>query len=822
MNKDTKITYTHDNEKRTNNPSVGIADPIPAKPKKKTYSASLIDGERLNDFDKPVSPQQSVDDPYETPRLEWYLKHETDEFKIDVLPLHVHEKINPSDIIKPLMNIRQTSLFFGEERSRNAEREFYQHEDAWSNRLILGDSLHVMTSLIENEPNVAGHVQMIYYDPPYGINYSSNFQSSFKLDPGNKIEYRPEAIAAFRDTWDYGVHSYLNMIRKQLTIAYEMLADTGSIFLQISKVNVHRVRLILDEVFGADNFMWDITYHTKSGAGSKFPSTCDYILWYAKDKTLLKQSKKLHQLYLDRTNEQMKLYNRLHMPDGSIIKIPKNGKITKGGKLCRLSNLYSQHYSTTDRSNSHTFSNGETFSMSSVNHWMVSHDALDELYKMNRLYFSKNIVSLIVYPDDYPAKLDNVWKGMVILGEKIYDVQTKTTVVERCMLMSSDPGDLVLDMTCGSGVTPYCAEKYGRRWIATDVSKLSISISTTRLQTAIYDWYRLENESKGICGGLKYEEFIKFTADTLSNLDKRKTEYRYQKPLIDKKRLRISGPFTVEQIPSPIIISTKDQIDDSTRKTWADALRTSGVVTNNKNKIIFALIEETKEKDSTIHYIGMTSDNKKYAISFGPQNSPLTLPQVESALRDRRSYGVDGLIFIATIFGTEAKETIWNAPQDDHVFGAEADSDLMIPDLKQKSSDRSFVQIGRPRIDIDNKNESYTVSVKGYDYFDVEHGKLTSEGTDKIAMWMLDTDYDGRTMRPSQMFFPNTNDMTKFAKKLSHTLRDGELNMEKIAKFSGTTSNAFTIGDNRTIAVKTIDVTGREAKYTKYIGEEDK
>ena len=290
--------------------------------------------------------------------------------------------------------------------------EFYKHEDKWSNRLILGDSLLVMTSLLEKEPAVAGHVQMIYYDPPYGINYNSNFQSSFKPSAGNDIEYRPEAITAFRDTWEYGSHSYLTMIRKQLTTAYEMLADTGSIFLQISHVNVHRVRLLLDEIFGAENFIWDIIYQTKSGAGMSYPSICDYILWYAKDKTLLKQSGKLHKLYLDRTSEHLKQYTKIHLPNGELISMPKDGKIPKGGKLCRSSNLSSQHRSTTDRSNPHTFSNGETFFVSSTNQWMVSHDALDELYKMNRLYFSKNNVYRIEYPTDYPPKLDNIWKGM--------------------------------------------------------------------------------------------------------------------------------------------------------------------------------------------------------------------------------------------------------------------------------------------------------------------------------------------------------------------------------------------------------------------------
>ena len=691
--------------------------------------------------------------------------------------------------------------------------EFYKHEDKWSNRLILGDSLLVMTSLLEKEPAVAGHVQMIYYDPPYGINYSGNFQSGFKPVGGNKIEYRPEAITAFRDTWEYGSHSYLTMIRKQLTAAYEMLADTGSIFLQISQINVHRVRLILDEIFGSDNFMWDILYQTKTGAGAtKFPSTCDYILWYAKNKKFLKKSNNLHQLYLDRNEEQQKAFKKIHLPNGELISLNKNN--VKDGKLCRIESLFSQSPTQSDRKNPHKFPNAKIVAPPPMRHWRIGHKELDELYHQGRLTFYDDTVSMITYNNDYPVKMGNIWEGMFIGSSKIYDVQTKNTVIERCMLMSTNPGDLVMDLTCGSGVTPYCAEKHGRRWIATDVSKLSIAISTARLQTSVFDWYKLTNEKIGICAGIEYESFVKLTAGTISDPDSQEIEYRYTKPIVEKKRLRITGPFTVESVPSTVIISQKDQIDDSTRETWINGIRKAGINTNN-GKLRFETLKEVDKKNSTIHYIGTTSDNKQYAISFGAQNSPMGHIQVKTALREKSSFGVEGIVFVASIFGPEAKDMIWNAPTSDGVFAAEANSDMLIPDLKNKESDNLFVQIGRPRIDpIKQPDGKYVVEILGYDYFDVINGKLTSEETDKIAIWMIDTNYDQFTFRPSQIFFPNTDHINDFKKKLKKVLRDAEINAEKLEQFRGTKSLPFVPGENMSICVKTVDMQGRETKYS--------
>ena len=800
--KSNKIPHINKYRKHANNPDVGISPTI-TDIKKKTYS--------LNPDNKIVK------DPHENPRLEWYNKHETDEFKIDILPLHIHEKISPSVIIKPILNTPQTKLFSVPTKIPLEAMEFYKHKDNWSNRLILGDSLQTLTSLIEKEPSVAGHVQMIYFDPPYGINYSSNFQSGYKSTSEKKIEYRPEAIKAFRDTWDYGTHSYLSAIRKQLMAAHEILADTGSIFLQISQINVHRVRLILDEIFGAENFTWDILYQTKSGAGVKHPSTCDYILWYAKNKALLKKSDNLHTLYLDRTSEHLKQYKKIHLPNNRLISIPKDGKIPNGGKLCRSISLFSQHLSNTDRSDPHKFPNGKIISVPPNVHWAIGHKELDELYYKNRLSFTENNVRLLGYVTDHPAKMDNVWKGMNIVGEKIYDVQTKTTVVERCMLMSTNPGDLVMDLTCGSGVTPYCAEKHGRRWIACDVSKLALSIATTRLQTSVFDWYKLKSNIKGISGGLQYEEFIKLTAGTLSMPDTQKIEYRYEKPLKEHNKFRISGPFNIEAVPSPIIISTKDQIDDSTRKIWADSLRTSGVITTN-GRLKFKTLEENK-KTATIHYIGTTEKNQTFAISFGPKHSALTEPQVIKAINERKTIKTDGLLFIGSIVSTKAKDIIYTAPEKDQVFYAEANNDMLIPDLQSKETDRAFIQIGRPRVDIIQKDDKYIVQIKGYDYFDVEKSKITNEGTDKIAMWLLDTNYDGITMCPQQIFFPNTDDIEKFTKKLQHTLRNNELNIELLKKFTGVESIPFKLDKQKRISVKIIDMDGRESKYTKNMGD---
>ena len=278
-----------------------------------------------------------------------------------------------------------------------------------------------------NRPS-RGQVQMIYFDPPYGINYSSNFQPFFGKkkneesnlnDANQKVENLIEPLTVFRDTWEHGIHSYLDTIRKRLIAAREILADTGSIFVQISVDNVHRVRLLLDEEFGAENFMWEILFQTAGGGGhGTYPTTYDYILWYAKDKQVLKTSNKLHQIYLNRNEEHLKDYNRIYMPNGNLIPVPKDGKIPKNSHRCLLQSPYSKGYSTSGRSKPHKFPNGIVISPGPTRQWRVGPQSLNNLYNKKRLYFSKNRVYIIAYPEDSPRTLTNIWSGMLILIEK--------------------------------------------------------------------------------------------------------------------------------------------------------------------------------------------------------------------------------------------------------------------------------------------------------------------------------------------------------------------------------------------------------------------
>ena len=631
----------------------------------------------------------------------------------EVLPLHIHESIHPSSIIQQILKGEQSQLedFFGEQKSLSENLDSYTHDVDWTNRMILGDSLSVMTSLLEKEPKIAGRVQMVYFDPPYGINYDSNFQAAFNKKFKGKvaasrtnkklkdIEIKPQPIVAFRDNWKYGIHSYLTMIRKRLLAAHEILADNGSIFVQISVTNVHRVRLLLDEVFGSENFVWEILFQTTSGAGAAtHPSPYDYILWYSKDKQLLKKSGKLHQIYLERTDdENKKTHSRIHMKDNSVI-IPKDDVIPQGGRRCRIEGLHSQNIDPyAEKRQPHTFPNGLTIPPLPGWQWSLWGDDLDKLYHKNRVYFGKNkkTASLIAYPEDYPKKMTNVWGGMGISGEKIYDVQTKTTVIERCITMCTDPGDLVLDITGGSGVTAYVSEQHGRRWISCDVSKLSIAISTCRLQNSVFPWYRLQNENIGISGGLNYESFVKLNAKAIAD-NSVELSYRYNKPIIEKKRARVCGPFTVEALPSPVVLSGDENLDDATRDTWTDALCGSGMHTINAGRTRFTKLTRNNETGSAVHYIGTDDKNRKAVISFGQPNSPMDKYQIERALKEIRPHAADYLLVVSSTFTTEAQNLMNDSRLD--IIAVEAHADLLIPELKGKSSDIPFIEIGRPAI----------------------------------------------------------------------------------------------------------------------------
>jgi len=426
------------------------------------------------------------------PWLEWAGKREQQWCIADPVALHIHERVSTQAILRVAKREDvQRSLFADPEQEYREAVQFYKHPMDWTNRMILGDSLAVMASLSRREAQ-AGKVQMIYMDPPYGIRYSSNFQpevgSHDVKDRDEDLTREPEMVKAYRDTWTLGIHSYLSYLRDRFLLCKELLADTGSIFVQISDENIHDVRCLLDEVFHPSNFMSVIAYRVKSPLGVQYLGRGnDFILWYARDKTRMKY----RQLYTAKSIEEQTEFNSIEMPSGFRLGITSG---VNGGRPFTAQNLASSGYT-----ESCTFQYeyaGKIYPPPKGRSWKTNSEGMMRLAKANRLLGLTGSLRFVYYFDDFSTKgISNLWMDTFAEQDKRYVVQTSEKVIERCMLMTTDPGDLVLDPTCGSGTTAYVAEDRGRRWITIDVSRVALAIARQRLLVAKYDYYRLRPTS---------------------------------------------------------------------------------------------------------------------------------------------------------------------------------------------------------------------------------------------------------------------------------------------------------------------------------------
>ena len=437
------------------------------------------------------------------PWLEWSGKRERPWFEVDPVALHMHERVSTQAILRVLKRQDpQRDLFADPQLDYARAVQFYRHDVDWANRMILGDSLQVMASLARRE-DLTGKVQMIYVDPPYGIRFASNFQPQLGQrdvkDRRQDLTREPEMVKAYRDTWTLGVHSYLAYLRDRLTMARELLSDTGSIFVQISDENLHRVRCIMDEVFGYRNFLSVIFLSKTSGFGETktLASVGDFLLWYAKDH----QQVKYRQVFLEKSigSDFGKEYRLVESDDGLYRRnlTPQERldprAIPEGYRLFRPSATTSQGAT---QSGDYEFDYaGMKFSVPYGQHWKTSSDGMIRLARSNRLIKRRLSVSYVRYIDDFPVvAITNNWSDFrwgFDASEKRYVVETNPGIIERCILMTTDPGDLVLDPTCGSGTTAYVAEQWGRRWITIDTSRVALTLAKHRLMTARFDYYRL-------------------------------------------------------------------------------------------------------------------------------------------------------------------------------------------------------------------------------------------------------------------------------------------------------------------------------------------
>jgi adenine-specific DNA-methyltransferase len=730
---------------------------------------------------------------------------------VPTVSLHVHERIDARTIIEAVKkkngNGGQQSLFsFMEENPPLREAvEFYKHKHNWSNRLIAGDSLLVMNSLLEKE-GMAGKVQMVYMDPPYGIKYGSNFQPfvnkrDVKDGKDEDLTSEPEMIKAFRDTWELGIHSYLTYMRDRLLLAKKLLHESGSIFVQISDENVHHIRELMDEVFGPSNFINQIGFRTAmTKPTDRLNNVFDYVLWYAKDKKNLK----FRALFTPRE----------YSDENEIVgtqQIEASGLQTK----------YIFKYK------------GKTYNP--INGWRVSQKGLERLADLGRLHASGTL-RFIRYVKDFPyMQYDNIWSKQLSEQNKKYVVQTGVEVVQRCILMTTDPGDLVFDPTCGSGTTAYVAEEWGRRWITCDTSRVAITLAKQRLMTAVFDYYKLAHPDEGVGSGFIYKTVPHITLKSIANNEPPAQETLYDQPFIDNSKARVTGPFTVEAVPSPTARSLDELEEDSAsdvsvarsgetlrQSEWRDELLNSGVRGKGGQYIKFSRVEPMsgtryiQAEAETIPQKG--KDRKRVFIVFGPEHAPMEQRQVALALDEAQSLRpkAEMILFAAFQFDPEAAKDIdeMNWPGVT-LLRVQMNADLFTNDLKKKrTTDDSFWLLGQPdvvlrKIEKGNDKGKYQVEVKGFDYYDTKTGNVISGSQKNIAVWMLDPDYDGRSLFPRQVFFPMSSGKDGWS-KLAKNLK-AEIDQELIEAYCGTVSLPFSAGEYKRCAVKIVDDRGIES-----------
>ena len=556
--------YRHDTAKRINNPPAGIAargrinEPLkveyaydPHRPPRLRFDENG-EADRLPELLQKAKNQVLSEEEVNLltealqqhePWLEWSGKQETQSFTVDPVALHIHERVSAKAIMKIAARENvQRNLFADPQLAYNEAVQFYQHDVEWANRLILGDSLTVMSSLAHRE-DLGGKVQTIYFDPPYGIKFASNFQPTvFQLEVEDKpqdLTREPEQIKAYRDTWNLGIHSYLAYLRDRLLVAKELLADSGSIFVQINDENVHRVRCLMDEVFKSENFVSTITWTRANMTSSTgLAAVSDYVLWYAREK----EKMKYNQLYMKRDERTpdplLANYTSVELANGmrrTMTKEEKENPALLPPDCRRFQYLPLTSQSKGNKPPPFKFED-KVFNSIGGRSWGTSTEGLERLRKQGRLIGPGKILYCVRYASDLPGRgVTSLWTDTLGSSGKIYVVQTNAKVIQRCILMTTDPGDLVLDPTCGGGTTAYVAEQWGRRWITIDTSRVAIALARQRLLTSSFDYYQLKETSAGIAGGFVNKVVPHITLKNIAQNDALDPIFAKHEPILAAK-----------------------------------------------------------------------------------------------------------------------------------------------------------------------------------------------------------------------------------------------------------------------------------------------
>ena len=833
----------------------------PAREQGEQLIKQVLNAKTLEEAKAAASKLKSLSKPF----LNWAGKAERLSFDVPTLPLFIHERLSTKAIIETLAGHKadkQEEMFalFGDPQHSITDQvlKSYEYQDNWTNRMVLGDSLVVMNSLLHYE-GLGGQVQMIYMDPPYGVKFGSNFQPFLRKrdvshNDDEDMTREPEMVQAYRDTWELGLHSYLTYLRDRLLLARDLLTPSGSIFVQISDENLHHVREVMDEVFGAENFISVITFQKTAGAGSPSLGTqvvaavCDYLLWYCKDQ----EHVKYNQLYLPkgRTAGELGAYTWIELPNGTRRRMSQEERsdlstLPEESRIFRADNLTSQ--SGVEKTKYPVDFEGRVF-RPAKGVWKTSEQGMEQLKQKNRLILLGDTLSYVRYIDDFPViSINNLWEDTVIAGysdPKMYVVQTSTKVVQRCLLMTTDPGDLVLDPTCGSGTTAYIAEQWGRRWITADTSRVPLALSRQRLLTATFPWYELKDQHRGPAGGFVYtrkqnkkgEEVggivPHITLKSIANNEPPDEEVLVDRPEIERGITRVTGPFCVEAtIPTPVDWEGDGVEDSGTVSSEAygsfvdrmlEVLRKSPILRLEGNKTVtFKNVRPpAKSLSLSAEALVVNGQEKAVAMVFGPENGAVSEKLVYEAAREAHAKNYTHLYVIGFAIQPNARTLVEKCAE---VMGVpatyvQATPDLMMGDLlKNMRSSQIFSVCGQPEVQVTRHKEKgasgatlYQVELLGLDVFDPITMEVTHRTGHDVPAWFLDTDYNDLCFHVSQAFFPRTSAWDNLKKALK-----GEYEESVWDHLSGTTSAPFEAGEHKQIAVKVIDDRGNELLVVK-------
>jgi adenine-specific DNA-methyltransferase len=825
-------------------------------------------------------------DPSLDPQLVWKGKDDQDgeDLVVPAVPIHIQEQISPKAIIEDLRATTaagrdaQLDLFSGDFNGMPFEErvDFYRHPMKWSNRMILGDSLLVMSSLAEKE-GLKGQVQTIYLDPPYGIKFGSNWQVStrkrdVKDGKAEDATRQPEQVRAFRDTWELGIHSYLSYLRDRLVVARELLTESGSIFVQIGAENVHLVRGVMDEALGSDQFIAQITFAKTSGSTREFlPGASDFLLWYGKNR----KATKFRQPFTEKSlsTEAEGPYGSVELTNGGRRRMTADerlrpGLLPSGTRVFRIDNLQSQSIGRLKGEGAASWfpveHAGRVWRPSEKSRWKTNEAGMRRLQLANRLETTDGGLYYVRYIDDFRASaLSDSWTDTVVAGfasDKKYVVETSTKVVQRCLLMTTDPGDLVLDPTCGSGTTAYVAEQWGRRWITIDTSRVALTLTRTRLMAARYPYYLMADTPEGqrkeadltgapaigstegdIRKGFVYERIPHVTLKSIAqnpeiheemtraeidaaiarNAD---TEILFDRPYVDPKVVRVSGPFTVESLSPHRVVADGPEdlvnppapIEESGRfvETILSNLRASGVDNRTKGeRLRFEVLDPYPGRflQATGTFREGETD-RRVAVAIGPQYGTVGPDLVREAALETGGY-FDVLVVCGFAFDALADEAGGAAMRFGKltVLTVRMNPDLAMAEelLKKTRTGNLFTVFGKPDIDIRPAAHGageLQLEIRGLDVYDPTSGVVRSDSTDDIACWFIDTAYDDQQFFVRHAYFLGADDPYDKLRRALHA----DIDEDAWSSLNSTVSRPFPRPASGRIAVKVINHYGDE------------